>query len=413
MIRGIFICLIIVAIIPYLFLKMELIGEDNLVLTTEDEYIEEGAKAFLFGKELKVETTDKIEVNTPGLKKIRYKLVNKIGLIKEITRTVLVEDRIAPSLVLNGSSHIEITKGDVYKEMGVTAIDNVDGNISDKVKISGEVDTTKVGEYQLVYEIEDSSNNKSEITRTIEVKEKEITYLSSYDNLDNTVRDWWPGNKKDHNRPLEGAGAKLEDIAPYNAYYIGPDEKTIYLTFDEGSNDTYLKEIVEVLNKLNVKATFFLCHHYIVSNPEVMKLLASSNQSVGNHTYHHKQMPLLATKENFKEYKNELEANDEAYFEITGKHMDKIYREPKGEWSYRSLQIAKDLGYKTFFWSASYLDFAGELSKSDALEKMMSQYHNGAIYLIHPVNKGNYLALEDFIKNMQNLGYQFGLVKDI
>ena len=93
--------------------------------------------------------------------------------------------------------------------------------------------------------------------------------------------------------------------------------------------------------------------------------------------------------------------------------MDKIYREPAGEWSFRSLKIMKDLGYKTYFWSASYMDYGANISKETALESMLKLYHNGAIYLLHPKNKGNYEALDAFIKIMKEKGYRFDLVKNI
>ena len=73
----------------------------------------------------------------------------------------------------------------------------------------------------------------------------------------------------------------------------------------------------------------------------------------------------------------------------------------------------KDLGYKTYFYSANYNDFSGTLSKEKALSEMTKRYHNGAIYLIHPNNKGNYEALESFITEMKKQGFKFDLVKNI
>ena len=93
--------------------------------------------------------------------------------------------------------------------------------------------------------------------------------------------------------------------------------------------------------------------------------------------------------------------------------MDKIYREPKGEWSERSLKIVSDLGYSTYFWSADHYDFGEDVSKEETLNRLLKRYHKGAIYLLHPKNKGNYEALDEFIKTMKEKGYQFGLVKDI
>ena len=141
--------------------------------------------------------------------------------------------------------------------------------------------------------------------------------------------------------------------------------------------------------------------------------MIEDGHSIGNHTYHHLSMPSLADKENFSKFLTEIKEVQDTFFKMSGKEMDKIFRPPRGEWSFRSLQILKDLGYKTFFYSANYDDFSKTLSKKQALSEMVKRYHNGAIYLIHPNNKGNYEALEDFIIEMKKQGFSFGLVRDI
>ena len=138
---------------------------------------------------------------------------------------------------------------------------------------------------------------------------------------------------------------------------MGPNEKVLYLTFDEGGLETYVKEIVDVLDKNNVKATFFLCRKFIEENAELIKQMAETGHTIANHTSHHLNMPSLATRENFEKYIQEIEEVEQTYYQITGKNMEKVYRDPKGEWSYRDLQIMKDLGYKTYFYSADYLDY--------------------------------------------------------
>ena len=93
--------------------------------------------------------------------------------------------------------------------------------------------------------------------------------------------------------------------------------------------------------------------------------------------------------------------------------MEKVYRDPRGEWSYRDLQIMKDLGYKTYFYSADYLDYKEDVSKEKALNELTKRVHNGAIYLMHPKNKGNYEALDTFIKNMKNKDINLTLLKTL
>ena len=153
---------------------------------------------------------------------------------------------------------------------------------------------------------------------------------------------------------------------------MGPDKKVIYLTFDEGTMTSYLPQIVEVLNKNNVKGTFFLCKNYIKNNKELINKMLDSGHSIGNHTASHLSMPSLASKENFSKYLEEIISVEDTFKEITGREIDKIYREPRGEFSKRSLSIMKDLGYSTYFWSSAYKDWDDKLTKED-LEEIRSE----------------------------------------
>lgn len=314
------------------------------------------------------------------------------------------------SLTLSGDKIVNLNFGEKYKEQGYNAVDRIDGNITKNIKISNNINYNKQGSYNITYSVKNSCNEKNEIRRIINIK-KNPYYKNSYDKLDGTTRGWWSGNKKDHHRP--SGGADINELKKYNAYFMGSNSKVIYLTFDEGSNDTYLKEIVDILDKNGVKGTFFLCGQFLKDNKDLIVQMVSSGHSIGNHTNNHKSMPSLATRDNFNEYLKEIQTIENIFYDITGRQIDKIYRDPRGEWSYRDLQIIKDLGYQSFFYSADYYDYDEEVSKEKALNELLKRYHNGAIYLIHPKNKGNYLALDSFIKELKKKGYSFDLVKNI
>jgi peptidoglycan-N-acetylmuramic acid deacetylase len=299
-----------------------------------------------------------------------------------------------------------------FEEPGYRVIDSIDGDITDAVEVKENIDYRVSGTYEIQYSVKNSRGEKAVASRFVILDQAvNHVYKKEYDKISNQSRSWWSANKKNQTRP--SGGFDINKLKQYHATFLGPDEKLIYLTFDEGSNDTYVNEIVDVLNQNDVKATFFLCQGFVVKNPELMKKLVASGHSVGNHTAHHVVMSELATEDKFEDFLKELTDLEDAFYQTTGAYMDKIYREPKGEWSERSLAILKDLGYKTFFYSADYLDWNGEVSKEYAYNELMKRYHNGAIYLIHPQNKGNYLALDSFIKELKSRGYSFGLVRDI
>lgn len=313
-------------------------------------------------------------------------------------------------IILVGDTIMNIDE--VYEEPGYQALDSVDGDITNQVKVTKNINYQVAGTYEIVYSVTNSRGETIQVSRFV-VLDKVISYLyqDEYDKISNQANSWWSANKKNHVRPLGGYSYDL--LKQYNATFIGPDEKIIYLTFDEGGNQTYVNEIVDVLNANDVKATFFLCRGFMLKNADLIRKIAQSGHSVGNHTTHHLKMSELATRENFDKYVSEIVDLEQAYFEITGKILDKVYREPKGEWSERSLAIVQDMGYKSFFYSADYLDWNGDVSGDYAFQELMKRYHNGAIYLIHPQNKGNYDAMDQFIKEMKGLGYTFGLVRDI
>lgn len=320
------------------------------------------------------------------------------------------ENKLLPKISLKGSKIVTINLDEEYKEDGYVATDSLDGDISSKVKVIKNINYKQEGTYEIVYKVKNSEGITAMNHRFIKVVSNPY-YKDSYDKLDNSTRGWWSNNKKDNVRP--SGGADINELKKYDAYFMGPDEKVVYLTFDEGSTETYVKEIVDVLNANNVKATFFLCHTYMVSNKSLVKEMAKKGHTIGNHTANHYSMPSLATREKFSEYLAEIKKMEDSYYEITGQEMEKVYRDPRGEWSFRDLQIVKDLGYRSYFYSADYLDWKEDVSKEYALNELLKRHHNGAIYLIHPKNKGNYLALDSFIKEMKKLGYKFDLVKNI
>ena len=233
-----------------------------------------------------------------------------------------------------------------------------------------------------------------------------------YDEYDNQYEEWWFHKSKNHQR-MDGA-IDAEILKQYDAYYLGNDEKVIYLTFDEGGNDiTYIKNIVDVLNKHNVKATFFVTRNYLLSEQQLMKQLIDRGHMIANHSWHHYDMSKLANANDVDKFVLELSAFEKSYMDILKQKMPKYFRFPKGGASIRSLKMVSDLGYQTIFWSHAYYDFASDVSKKEALKTMLDHYHPGAIYMLHPSNKGNYLALEDFILEMKKLGYRFALVNEI
>ena len=172
------------------------------------------------------------------------------------------------------------------------------------------------------------------------------------------------------------ANASFEELAQYDAYYAqDTDEKIIYLTFDCGYENGNTGMILDALKKHGVSATFFVVGTYIESEPELIKRMVEEGHTVGNHTWHHPDMSQIASIDSFQK---ELEDVENAYKQVTGEEMTKYYRPPQGKFSETNLQMAKELGYKTFFWSLAYVDWYDDdqPTKKEAFDKLLGRIRN-------------------------------------
>lgn len=390
--------LIFIIIITFLLCAQIRLKGKTVITLNYDEVYEEPGYSSLF----KVKVTNNIKNNKVG----KYKVTYKNFLFKKY-RTVEIVDEVKPVITLIDDNVI-ILLNEEYKEPGYKAQDKYDGDLTDKVEIISGLKNNQVGTYKITYKVTDSSKNTTKISRVVNVVN--TLYKDEYETIDNNMTGWYTSNRQDGSRPRENEIKKYKD---QNVYFLGPDKKVIYLTFDEGGNKTYVKEIVDILNKHNIDATFFFSRNYISNNPDLMKKIINSGHSIGNHTVNHLSMPSLATKDKFDSYYSELKETEIAFMQATGKPMEKLFRYPMGEYSNRTMNIMKSMDYKSIFWSVAYKDWDGDYNKEYSLNNMKKQLHNGAIYLIHPKCKGNYEALEDFIKYATDLGYKFDLVKNI
>lgn len=392
---------------PLLSLK----GEKVMEVQVKKSFQDPGVKARYHLKDFQndVRTTSNVNRNRIGEYTIVYEWKNKT-----VERIVKVVDKKAPKLKLKGDNPLRIFENETYQEAGYTAIDDYDGDLTAKVQIKNNVNTKKQGNYKIIYSVKDKNGNQSSVERQVEVcpdpTNQKLYY--NYDSYDNKMEEWWFEKSKNHERNKGALSSSL--LSKYNTCYLGPDEKVIYLTFDEGGNDiTYIKEIANVLNKHNVKATFFLTRNYIKNEADFIRDLVKHGHVIGNHTWHHYDMTTLANASKVDDFVKEITETSKTYMEVVGEPMKKIFRFPKGGASERTMKMVSDLGYKSFNWSHAYYDFASDVSKEEALKTLIDHYHNGAIYLLHPSNKGNYEAMDEFLTQMEKLGYRFDTVDHI
>ena len=95
--------------------------------------------------------------------------------------------------------------------------------------------------------------------------------------------------------------------------------------------------------------------------------------------------------------------------------MKKYFRFPEGKYTKESLKCVSELGYKTFFWSFAYEDWDNgkQMPEDKAIKKILSNTHNGAIFLFHPTSETNVKILETLIKEWRKQGYRFGTLDEL
>ncbi len=223
--------------------------------------------------------------------------------------------------------------------------------------------------------------------------------------------NWGLGFGGGGQKPTGNAAA--EELKKYNAYFCGEgQEKVIYLTFDCGYENGNTEPILDALKKHNAPATFFVVGHFLESAPEIVKRMVEDGHSVGNHTYHHPDMSKISDKSSFQK---EMDDVKELFKEITGTEMAMYYRPPQGKYSTSNLEMAKEAGYATFFWSLAYVDWNqdDQPSHEEAFKKLMGRIHPGAIVLLHSTSKTNGEILDELLTKWEEMGYTFSPLSDL
>jgi len=230
--------------------------------------------------------------------------------------------------------------------------------------------------------------------------------------LSNDMQSWSWRRNTDH-EPVEIYSTfSPDELKALGTYYmVDTEEKVVYLTFDEGYENGYTESILDTLLAYNVKAAFFVTKTYIESRPDLVIRMKEEGHIVGNHSATHPDFTTLTDEE----IETELISTADTMAELTGYDMDMFLRPPEATYSERTLYVARRLGYRNIFYSIAYQDWLvdDQLGAEAALDHVMTNYHKGAIILLHAVSSSNAEALGDMISELQALGYRFGYLYEV
>lgn len=228
---------------------------------------------------------------------------------------------------------------------------------------------------------------------------------------------WYIRKNSNHLQPE--IPRELKDIEKYDAFWcdlkrtsIDDTDKIIYLTFDAGYENGNISKVLDILKEENVKGNFFILSNLICKNKDLVQRMIDDNHVVANHTSKHKDITKF---EKIEEFKEELEKLENLYENEFGCKMGKFFRPPEGKFNEQSLQWAKELGYKTVFWSFAYEDWdnSNQMNKQTAIRKIIDNIHNGEVMLLHPTSDTNVSILKELIIELKSQGFKFGDLKTL
>ena len=184
-------------------LTLKLNGQDNIIVDVKNKYEEKGAIATILGNDIsnKIKINGYVNTEKLGVYNITYK-IKFLLFKKEKQRKVKVVDNKKPELILKGLEEASIYLNEDYVEDGYEVRDNYDNDLTSKVKVTSKVDNTKIGTYEIIYEVEDSSSNKTTKTRKVIVEEKNMNAKNDVTETSTKVGTYIKGilivNKKYH-----------------------------------------------------------------------------------------------------------------------------------------------------------------------------------------------------------------------
>ncbi len=322
--------------------------------------------------------TDQVEVNTETINestlRITYTVSDSSGNIAEAERMVTVKDNVPPEIVLVGENEIKVAQGDNYIDPGYTATDDADGDLTDAVTVTGEVDTTRPGAYTIIYSVSDAAGNTEEMTRTVVVgKEGE---------------------------PLD------------------PDGSYIYMTFDDGPGYHVTEKILDTLKANNIRATFFIVN-YADDRIPILKRMIEEGHTIGIHTWSHDYSVCYATKDAYYEgvLKMKEKIRDDLGYDAycirfpggSSNTVSKKYTE--GVMTYLT-QKMHDEGFKYYDWNVDSTDAEGNNRPVETLVENVTsglKKGRGNVVLCHDIDSKETTAeaLQSIIDYGKENGYEF------
>lgn len=190
-------------------------------------------------------------------------------------------------------------------------------------------------------------------------------------------------------------------------------EKSIALTFDDGPDERFTPQVLDMLKAYGVKATFFVLGKKAEAHPAIVKRMIREGHIVGNHSYRH---PLF-TKLPVDQFAQEIGQTEEVLNRLIG-YRPKLLRPPYGEIDEEQLLWAKNSGYVVVNWNVDSLDWKN-LNEEQVSGNILGHTKAGAIVLQHSAGggsqdlSGTVKALPGIITKLRGQGYKLVTIPEL
>jgi len=197
----------------------------------------------------------------------------------------------------------------------------------------------------------------------------------------------------------------INDLGPYPIYRGNPNKPQVSFMINVAWGTEYLEPILDILDKENIKATFFLDGTWTKNNPEMARKLVESGHEVGNHAYTHPQMSKLSVER----IRQEIIKTEEIIYQTT--NTKSIYfAPPSGDFDQRVVKEAYNLNLKTVLWTLDTVDWQ-KPTPSTIVKRIVPKIDNGNLILMHPT-KSTLEALPQLIKDIKEKGLNISSVSE-